>query len=106
MPSKTRSGIQRCPRMNARSSGAARRSWNHNPTFKPLAYRVIGNNGAENRCKHSTLSRKCLTFCEKRLPVAEWAYMRLQKSPAKAKTYATIFAKVWQQPIESYAVGP
>jgi hypothetical protein len=67
---------------------------------------VIENNGAENRCKRSTPSRKCLTFCEKRLPVAEWAHMRLQKSPAKAKTYATIFAKVWQQPIEPYAVVP
>jgi hypothetical protein len=32
--------------------------------------------------------------------------MRLQKSPAKAKTYATIFAKVWQQSIEPHAVVP
>jgi hypothetical protein len=32
--------------------------------------------------------------------------MRWQKSPAKAKTYATIYAKVWQQPIELYAVVP
>jgi hypothetical protein len=67
---------------------------------------VLGNNGTRNRCKRSMLGRKCLTFCEKRLLVAEWAHMRLQKSPAKAKTYATIFAKVWQQPIEPYAVAP
>ena len=65
------------------------------PTLK-VEYWVLENNGAENRCKRSTPSRKCLTFCEKRLPVAEWAHMRLQKSPAKAKAYATIFAKIWQ----------
>ena len=35
--------------------------------------------------------------------MVEWAYVRSQKSSAKAKTYATSFAKVCQQPIELYA---
>jgi hypothetical protein len=38
--------------------------------------------------------------------MAEWAEVRSQNSPAKAKTCATIFAKVWQQPLELYAVVP
>jgi hypothetical protein len=46
------------------------------------------------------------TFCEKRPPMAEWAYVRSQKSPAKAKTYATSFAKICQQLIELYALVP
>jgi hypothetical protein len=46
------------------------------------------------------------TFCEKRPPMAEWAYIRSQKFPAKAKTFATSFAKVCQQLIELYAIVP
>src|SRR6266436_1272626 len=48
--------------------------------------RVLGNNGTRNRCKRSMLGRKCLTFCEKRSPMLEWACVRSHKSPAKAKT--------------------
>jgi hypothetical protein len=65
-----------------------------------------GNNGTRNGCKRSMLGRKYLTFCEQRPPMVGWAYVRSQKSSAKAKTSATSFAKVCQQPIELYAVVP
>jgi hypothetical protein len=55
---------------------------------------VLGNNGTRNRCKRSMLGRKCLTFCEKRPPMMEWACVLSHKSPAKAKICATTFAKV------------
>src|SRR6516225_3666753 len=34
-------------------------------------------------------------FLRKRPPTVEWAHIRSQKSPAKAKTCATTFAKAW-----------
>jgi hypothetical protein len=38
--------------------------------------------------------------------MTEWAHVRSQNPPAKAKTCATTFAKAWQQPIEPYVVVP
>jgi hypothetical protein len=75
-------------------------------TAKDLLKGSWGATEQETGVRQRSPSQNSYFLRKLRPPIAEWAHVRSQKSPTKAKTCATTFAKAWQQPIESYVVMP